>query len=70
MGFSERREMGRALEDCKAYLENAANTAMKNPNMTSDQIRAMYLQGIMMEIAELVDAVERLTYVNGGEHGN
>lgn len=62
--------MGRALEDCKAYLENAANTAMKNPNMTSDQIRAMYLQGIMLEIAELVDAVERLTYVNGGEHGN
>ena len=39
--------MGRALEDCKAYLENAVNTAMKNPNMTSDQIRAMYLQGIM-----------------------
>lgn len=62
--------MGRAREDAERYLAHVAEVAGRNPNMPKEAIRAMYVQGIILAIADLTDAVERMTYVNGGGDGD
>lgn len=62
--------MGRAVEDAQRYLNEIAKTIAEKPDMPKEAIQALYLQGIMLSIADLTDTVERMTYFMGDGNGD